>query len=53
MMPLSTADALGQVAFGKYQVTMHPWATYEEVKNIKNGKKSYNVELISKISHQQ
>lgn len=35
----STADALGQVASGKYQVTMYPYAAYEEVKNTKNGKK--------------
>lgn len=35
----STSDALGQVASGKYDVTMYPYAAFEEVRNSKNGKK--------------
>lgn len=35
----STSDALGQVASGKYDVTMYPYAAFEEVKNTKDGQK--------------
>ena len=35
----STADALGQVASGKYDVTMYPYAAFREVQNTKDGKK--------------
>lgn len=35
----STADSLGQVASGKYDVTMYPYAAFREVQNTKSGKK--------------
>ena len=35
----SSADALAQVANGKYDVALYPYAAYKQVANSKNGKK--------------
>ena len=35
----SSADALAQVANGKYDVALYPYAAYKQVSNSKNGKK--------------